>query len=153
MRMKPEIYRKYTFVVIGGLLSSNLQKLFADYPNVVVLDFLEQDQLRLCYQYCDIALTRAGTTSLAEQKLRDMLLVMVPIPRTHDQKHNAKRYVQQHGDITIEQNDTLTHQLDMVFATLTTHHKHIQQTDDQRLAAIQKPKNTLLETIFTYAKT
>lgn len=151
--MKPEIYRSYTFIVIGGLLSSNLQKLFADYPNVMVLDFLAQDQLRLCYQYCDIALTRAGTTSLAEQKLREMLLVMVPIPRTHDQKYNAQRYVEQYGDIMIEQNDTLTHQLDMVFATLTNHHKYAHQTDWQRLATIQKPKNTLLETIFTYAKT
>lgn len=56
----------------------------------------------LCYR-ADIGLTRAGTTSLAEQKLYDMKLFMVPIAWTHDQYDNAKYYVSQFQDLLIDQ--------------------------------------------------
>ena len=48
------------------------------------------------YLNSDIAITRAGTTSLAEQQLFDLKLIMIPIPWTHDQKDNAKWYVKNH---------------------------------------------------------
>lgn len=57
------------------------------------------------YNICDIAITRGGTTSLAEQKLYDMKQIIVPIPRTHDQYDNAKWYVKYHNDIMINQRD------------------------------------------------
>ncbi|MBU0627375.1 hypothetical protein KKG31_02130 [Patescibacteria group bacterium] len=50
-------------------------------------------------------MTRAGTTSLAEQKLYDMKLFIVPIAWTHDQYDNAKYYVQKHKDLLIDQRD------------------------------------------------
>ncbi len=149
MKEKPDVYGVFTFVVIGGILSQNLQKLFEPYENVIVLDFLEQDELRVCYQFCDIAITRAGTTSLAEQKLRDMLLLMVPIPRTHDQKTNAERYARQYTDILIEQNDALGEQLTTVLATLQNYHKTSHNTTKTRTNIIQKPKQTLIDTLFT----
>jgi len=58
----------------------------------------------LCYN-CDIAITRAGTTSLAEQKLYDMKLFIVPIAWTHDQYDNAYRYQEHYNDIMIDQKD------------------------------------------------
>ena len=53
--------------------------------------------------HCDIALTRAGTTSLAEQKLYDMKLLIVPIAWTHDQYQNAERYEKNHNDVLLDQ--------------------------------------------------
>lgn len=53
--------------------------------------------------HCDIALTRAGTTSLAEQKLYDMKLLIVPIGWTHDQYQNAERYEKNHNDVLLDQ--------------------------------------------------
>ncbi|USN56541.1 MAG: hypothetical protein H6766_05955 [Candidatus Peribacteria bacterium] len=149
--MRPDIYRAYTFIVIGGILSKDLNKLFDSYDNVIVLDFLTPPQLALCYQYCDIALTRAGTTSLAEQKLRDMLLIMVPIPRTHDQRTNAERYVENHGDIMIEQNEALSHQLDMVFTALRAYRKTSKHNETSRLNTIRRPKERLIQTLFSFS--
>ena len=57
------------------------------------------------FAICDIAITRGGTTSLAEQNLYDIKQIIVPIPRTHDQYDNAKRYVQHKKDIMIDQKD------------------------------------------------
>jgi UDP-N-acetylglucosamine:LPS N-acetylglucosamine transferase len=56
-------------------------------------------------KYSDISLTRAGTTSLAEQKLYNLKIVMVPIPRTHDQYDNAKFYVEKYQDILLDSKD------------------------------------------------
>jgi UDP-N-acetylglucosamine:LPS N-acetylglucosamine transferase len=50
-------------------------------------------------------LTRAGTTSLAEQKLYNLKIIMVPIPRTHDQYDNAKFYVDKYQDILLDSKD------------------------------------------------
>ncbi|MBP7062019.1 hypothetical protein KA037_03800 [Patescibacteria group bacterium] len=56
----------------------------------------------LCH-LADIAITRAGTTSLAELKLYNLKLIIIPIPWTHDQKDNALRYNKQHEDIVLDQ--------------------------------------------------
>jgi len=56
-------------------------------------------------KHCDISLTRAGTTSLAEQKLYNLKIVMVPIPWTHDQYDNAKYYVEHYDDILLDSKD------------------------------------------------
>jgi UDP-N-acetylglucosamine:LPS N-acetylglucosamine transferase len=56
-------------------------------------------------KHCDISLTRAGTTSLAEQKLYNLKIIMVPIPWTHDQYDNAKYYVKHYDDILLDSKD------------------------------------------------
>ena len=55
------------------------------------------------YNDCDVAITRGGTTSLAEQKLYNLKQIIIPIPWTHDQYDNAQRYVQHHQDISLSQ--------------------------------------------------
>ena len=52
-----------------------------------------------------MAIVRGGTTTLAECKLFDLPLVIVPLPVTHDQAKNAQFYVENHNDICISQND------------------------------------------------
>lgn len=82
------------FTIILGKLNQELNQLFVSFPNVKTLDFATQQEIGALYLQSDIAITRAGTTSLAEQELFDLKLIMIPIPRTHDQLDNAKRYVQ-----------------------------------------------------------
>ena len=41
---------------------------------------------------CDVAITRGGTTSLAEQEIFGIKKIIIPIPRTHDQLKNAQYY-------------------------------------------------------------
>lgn len=52
-----------------------------------------------------MAIVRGGTTTLAECKLFDLPLVIVPLPVTHDQATNAQFYVANYHDICISQND------------------------------------------------
>jgi len=93
------------FLVVLGLLNKDLRPQFERFPNVICFDFVTQKEMwMLCY-HCDIAITRAGTTSLAEQKLYDMKLFIVPIAWTHDQYDNANRYQDNYGDILIDQKD------------------------------------------------
>jgi UDP-N-acetylglucosamine:LPS N-acetylglucosamine transferase len=88
-----------------GLLNEELASQFESLPSVRVYTFLSQTEMGHLYNDCDIAITRGGTTSLAEQKLYDMKQIIIPIPRTHDQYDNAKRYVHHHKDMMIDQRD------------------------------------------------
>lgn len=95
----------FQFLIVLGLLNKDLRSQFERFPNVVCFDFVSQKEMwMLCY-HCDVAITRAGTTSLAEQKLYDMKLFIVPIAWTHDQYDNAWRYQEKFWDILIDQKD------------------------------------------------
>jgi len=84
-------------------LNSDLKPEFERFSNVFAQEFFSQKEMgALCYR-ADIGLTRAGTTSLAEQKLYDMKLFMVPIAWTHDQYDNARYYVSRFQDLLIDQ--------------------------------------------------
>lgn len=95
----------FIFFFVLWLLNKDIKPLFDKLDNVYTFDFVSQKEMwSLCY-LCDISITRAGTTSLAEQKLYDMKLLMIPIPWTHDQYDNAKYYVKKHWDISVDQRD------------------------------------------------
>lgn len=95
----------YIFFITLWLLNKDIKNLFKDLDNVYTFDFLSQKEMwTLCFM-CDLAITRAGTTSLAEQKLYDMKIIMIPIPWTHDQYDNAKYYVKKYWDILVDQKD------------------------------------------------
>ncbi len=100
-----ETYKNYEIFIILGKENQNMKSLFDQYQNVHVFDFISQQEMGLLLKNCDISLTRAGTTSLAEQKLYDLKIVMVPIPRTHDQYDNAKFYVKKYDDILLDSKD------------------------------------------------
>jgi UDP-N-acetylglucosamine:LPS N-acetylglucosamine transferase len=78
---------------------------FDKFDCVHAYDFVSQKKMGELCNVCDIAITRGGTTALAEQKLYDIKQIIVPIPRTHDQYDNAKWYVKTHNDILINQRD------------------------------------------------
>lgn len=60
----------------------------------------------LCYQHAALGIVRGGTTTLAEAKLFDLPLIIVPLPVTHDQTTNAQWYVEHYGDSLISQNSS-----------------------------------------------
>jgi hypothetical protein len=86
---------------------------------------------------------------LAEQKLRDIMLVIVPIPRTHDQHTNALRYQSTYQDIILTQDDTLGKQLDITLASLVGYHKQLTRTTAQRKQAVRTPKDRLVQALIS----
>jgi len=100
-----KINHNFDFFVVGGILNKELRQKFVDFPNIQVFDFLDTPKLANLYQKCDICITRAWLTTLAETKLFGIKNIIIPIPRTHDQKTNAKFYSEKYGDLTVSQDD------------------------------------------------
>ena len=104
--------QKYHYVLINAqhLIDKDL---FAKTKNFITLSWLIKDQSTMgrLYRKADTALVRAGTTTLAECKLFDLPLIIVPLPITHDQANNAQYYVDHYGDTVLDQNnpDFLSH--------------------------------------------
>ncbi len=106
MISNPETFKNYEIFVVLWKENIQLKEIFDKIKNVYTFDFVSQSEMWLLLKHCDISLTRAGTTSLAEQKLYNIKIVMVPIPWTHDQYDNAKYYVQHHLDILLDSKDS-----------------------------------------------
>jgi len=105
MTENKNVYSNYEIFLVLGKENQDLKSKFDSFKNVHTFDFVSQQDMGLLLKFCDISLTRAWTTSLAEQKLYNLKIVMVPIPRTHDQYDNAKFYVQKYDDILLDSND------------------------------------------------
>jgi UDP-N-acetylglucosamine:LPS N-acetylglucosamine transferase len=119
---------------------------FHSYSNIAVFDFVSQQEIGLLLKNCDIALTRAGTTSLAEQRLYDLKIVMVPIPRTHDQYDNAKFYVKKYKDILLDSKKDNYMQTMLGIFTKYQNFKKI-NTKKDILSEISLAKDTILGAI------
>ncbi len=118
LEQNSQLLQELIFVVVGGFINTDISHQFDNFDNVFVFDYLSQKEMAMACYYADIGLTRGGTTSLAEQKLYNMKLLIVPIPRTHDQYDNANYYLKKYQDILIDQQkDFQKH--------LTTQLKHI----------------------------
>ena len=143
LKTSPELAEMH-FTIILGKLNQDLAQLFSDFPNVETLAFVSQKEIGHLYLQSDIAITRAGTTSLAEQELFDLKLLMIPIPRTHDQSDNAKRYVEHKNWILIQQDDpNFLEQLKNHLLALQFFKKSLSSRD--RKAEIRRAKDQILE--------
>ena len=143
LKTTPELAEMH-FTIILGKLNQSLAQLFSDFPNVETLAFVSQKEIGRLYLQSDIAITRAGTTSLAEQELFDLKLLMIPIPRTHDQLDNAKRYFEHKDWILIQQDDPdFLQQLKNHLLALQSFKKNLSSRD--RKAEIRKAKDQILE--------
>jgi len=105
MSENKHIYSNYEIFLVLWKENQDLKPKFDSFKNVYTFDFVSQQDMGLLLKYCDMSLTRAWTTSLAEQKLYNLRIVMVPIPWTHDQYDNAKFYVEHYDDILLDSND------------------------------------------------
>ena len=106
MSENKHIYSNYEIFLVLWKENQDLKPKFDSFKNVYTFDFVSQQDMGLLLKYCDMSLTRAWTTSLAEQKLYNLKIVMVPIPWTHDQYDNAKFYVEHYDDILLDSNDS-----------------------------------------------
>lgn len=136
----------FIFFLVLWFLNKDIRSLFEWLDNVHVFDFVSQKEMwTLCY-LSDISITRAGTTSLAEQKLYDMKLLMIPIPWTHDQYDNAAYYVKKYWDILVDQKDEqfLT-KLAMTIRKFKNHKK--KSTSKNKLEEISIAKEKIIQEI------
>ena len=134
----------FHYHIILWKLNEDLKGIFKKYPCVTTYDFLSQSDIWILYQHCDISLTRGWTTSLAEQKLFNLKSIIVPIPRTHDQKLNAERYVKNFNDIMVEQS-TPTTSKDLLNALISLKDYHKPEISIDIHKEIWKAKHTILD--------
>ena len=140
-----EILRdSFHYHIILWKLNEDLKQIFKEFSSVTTYDFLSQSDMWILYQYCDISLTRGWTTSLAEQKLFNLKSIIVPIPRTHDQKLNAERYVKKFNDIMVEQSQPTT-ETDLYNAMISLKDYHKPEISTDIYKEIWKAKHTILD--------
>jgi UDP-N-acetylglucosamine:LPS N-acetylglucosamine transferase len=89
-------------LIIGGFHKDNKEYVFPQASNIHRLGFCSQQDMATVLDLADMSITRAGTTSLAEQQLFAIKKIIIPISWTHDQYTNAQRYHTQHQDILID---------------------------------------------------
>jgi len=106
LEFAPDLQKTYEFFIVLGLANEDMLTQFDKFHHVHTYSFISQKEMGELYNICDIAITRWWTTTLAEQQLYDIKQIIVPIPWTHDQYDNAKRYVQHHNDIMLNQRDS-----------------------------------------------
>lgn len=142
LKTNVDILSSFNFFITLWKLNNNLKQLFSQ-KNVHSFDFLSQKEMGKLYQLSDICLARGGTTSLAEQKLFNIKSIIVPIPRTHDQLDNGKRYVKHFDDILLDQQSpTFFQDLEQAFLDL----KKFKKTELKKdiLTEIEKAKNLII---------
>ncbi len=140
---------KFEFFIVWGMLNTEIEKQFKIVSDknsnikVHVFKFVSQQEMWMLCNHCDIGLCRAGTTSLAEQKLYDMKLFVVPIPWTHDQYDNTKFYVQKYWDILIDQKKKFLETMKEAFQK-NQHFKKKLSTKDRK-QEISTAKKTIIQ--------
>ena len=133
------------FHIIMGTKNSHLQFMFSSLHHVKVYDFIDQKYMWWLLHLCDVAITRWGTTSLAEQQLFGIKKIIIPIPWTHDQYKNALYYKNNFEDILIQQdNDDFKTTLKKELSALETYKKWLYNNP---LESIQWTKDTIISAI------
>lgn len=135
----PDLQEHYEFFFVLGFANEEMLPQFDKFHHVHAYGFLSQKEMGELYNICDIAITRGGTTALAEQNLYDMKQIIVPIPRTHDQYENAKRYAKHHNDLRLNQrDDNFEQQLKTTILSSKGFKKVRQQKDKKAIIAHAK---------------
>ena len=141
---KKELRDSFHYHIILWKLNEDLKQRFSEFSCVTTYDFLSQSDMWVLYQHCDISLTRGWTTSLAEQKLFNLKSIIVPIPRTHDQKLNAEWYVKNFNDVLVEQSQPTT-ESDLYNALISLKDYHKPEISIDIHKEIWKAKYTILD--------
>ena len=133
------------FVFINGNNIIEKKYLPDDKSHILITDLItDQAMMWYLYEQADLGIVRGGTTTLAECKLFDIPLAIVPLPVTHDQAKNAQYYVDNYNDILINQNDKKF--ISLLYSTiLKTKKKHITLSFSKTKTSIQKAKKIILD--------
>lgn len=135
-------------VIINGKHLIDPSDIPQESKHIIVTGLIkDQSAMGWLYRHADIALVRAGTTTLAEAKMFDLPLIMVPLPITHDQQSNAMRYVDNYWDISLDQDD-----IDFVqnlYKSLARSKKRpIVVVDNKTKKKIAQAKKAMLDAVF-----
>lgn len=103
----------FRFHIILWTKNKSFQNDFMKFENVVTYDFVTQKEMGDLLSMCDISITRWWATSLAEQKLFWLKLIIIPLPYTwwNHQYYNALYYKKAFNDVIIEQDELLFEKL------------------------------------------
>ncbi len=132
--------------MILGTKNIGLRRYFEGFKNVTCYDFVSQKEMGKLLLESDAAITRAGTTSMAEEKLFGLKLIMIPIPRTHDQLKNAVYYEKHHNDILVKQDESFLLHLPIALEKVQGYKKSWSQENLE--AGINKAKDLICEILF-----
>lgn len=133
----------FTFINGNHIIDKKLIIWFE--KNITITDLIiDQSQMGQYYAQSDVGIVRWGTTTLAECKLFDLPLIIVPLPVTHDQAKNADYYVHYYHDSVLSQNDLQFTQLlcQLLQKTQKKHHNSSYPTLKQK---IESPKQIILD--------
>ncbi len=141
-------YPNTYFHIILGTKNHHLQMLFSGLQHTKTYDFVDQSKMGELLSLCDVAITRGGTTSLAEQHIFGLKKIIIPIPRTHDQMSNALYYQKKHHDILIDQDSPFfIWELQESIIKTATFQKSASSVDAG--VAIALPKDKILQVLFS----
>ncbi len=143
---KKSLQDNYNFVIVMGFLNADYFKKQTLPSNILPIDYASQQEMAMCMYYSDLAILRGGTTTLAECKIYDLPLIIVPLPVTHDQKKNAAYYQVMYGDISLDQDDK--NFADLLTKSILQYHwcKKKHQTT-QRNQKISHAKDIIISTL------
>lgn len=143
---------KYFFIFVNGNHIIDPEYIQGLEQCILITDLItDQAVMGWLYRVADKAIVRGGTTTLAECKLFDLPLVIVPLPITHDQAGNAEFYVQQYSDVMISQNDPDFIPL-LIKHISTTIPKSFELTSEHILERIRSAKYRILDSLFDSKK-
>lgn len=99
-------FNDFNFVIILWTLNRDYKSRFKKYDFVKCIEFASQSQVWYLCNFADIGITRGWATSMAEQKLFWLKLLIIPLPYTwwNHQYFNWKHYQEKYWDILIDQN-------------------------------------------------
>ena len=135
----------YVFVFVNGQNTIDKKLIPTQADHIIITGLItEQALMGWLYARADGGVVRGGTTTLAECKLFDLPLVIVPLPVTHDQVKNTQYYVEHYGDTYISQNDE--NFIHLLYKSLVSvKPKNITTTIPKIKNKIKKAKITILD--------
>jgi UDP-N-acetylglucosamine:LPS N-acetylglucosamine transferase len=103
-----------SFEVALGTLNAEYRAKFAPLENVVCHDFLSQAEMALAYERADLAITRAGATTMGELEAAGCPMLIIPLEGSANdhQKANAEAYAAKGEKVLFEKDlDRLSEEL------------------------------------------
>jgi UDP-N-acetylglucosamine--N-acetylmuramyl-(pentapeptide) pyrophosphoryl-undecaprenol N-acetylglucosamine transferase len=101
--------KNVNFTIILGDKNLHFRDDFAKFKNVKLLDFITQDLLKEIYKKTDIAITRAGATTLWELYFFGIHSIIIPLSSAagNHQELNADYFAEMFGSDKLNENHNL----------------------------------------------
>jgi len=101
------------FSIVLGEKNLHFKKDFEKFPQITTYDFVTQEQMGILLEHADLAVTRAGATSLWETYFFWIHAIIVPLAGSAQdhQKQNARYFNKQFNSDVLEESPTLNVEL------------------------------------------